>query len=275
MTTLQISLPIEKTQKLNLLDYKILKIALSSGITSYRQLYRSLKNIKCKVKIASKWISLQLHHVKYSLQKLTKLGILSATVNHHDQRTDNMQDSQKYYADTTYPPNTKAICLSPQPAQDICSYKPPFDTYAATVSTDYQAIYYPMGVTLPGEICQKIKSQQNKKLQNMADQILRYMETKTRRKFKSLDYRNPIISRLKEKYSLDDFKKIIDAKAKEWLKSDHMSKHFNPYTLFSKKHFSHYLETFIEEEKGNLKELSFVDRLLTNPTEEEKIKYGL
>lgn len=50
-----------------------------------------------------------------------------------------------------------------------------------------------------------------------------------------------ISARMREGYSLDDFIKVIDVKAAEWLKDDKMKNYLCPNTLFSAKHFETYL----------------------------------
>ena len=47
-------------------------------------------------------------------------------------------------------------------------------------------------------------------------------------------------ARLKEGYSVEDFKKVIDIKVAEWLNDENMSKFLRPETLFSNK-FEGYL----------------------------------
>lgn len=49
-----------------------------------------------------------------------------------------------------------------------------------------------------------------------------------------------ISARMREGYSLDDFIKVIDIKAAEWLKDEKMKKHLCPNTLFCSEHFETY-----------------------------------
>ncbi len=58
--------------------------------------------------------------------------------------------------------------------------------------------------------------------------------------------RKHIIARLKEGYTVDDFKKVIDLKIKEWLNTD-MSKYLRPDTLFGAK-FESYLNSPVKND---------------------------
>ena len=58
--------------------------------------------------------------------------------------------------------------------------------------------------------------------------------------------RKHIIARLKEGYTVDDFKKVIDLKIKEWRNTD-MSKYLRPETLFGAK-FESYLNSPVKDD---------------------------
>ena len=58
--------------------------------------------------------------------------------------------------------------------------------------------------------------------------------------------RKHIIARLKEGYTVDDFKKVIDLKTKEWRNTD-MSKYLRPETLFGAK-FESYLNSPVKDD---------------------------
>ncbi len=58
--------------------------------------------------------------------------------------------------------------------------------------------------------------------------------------------RQHITARLKEGYTVDDFKKVIDLKIKEWRSTD-MSKYLRPETLFGAK-FESYLNSPVKND---------------------------
>lgn len=58
-----------------------------------------------------------------------------------------------------------------------------------------------------------------------------------------------ISARVKEGYSVDDFKKVIDSKCRQWLKDDTMKKYLRPETLFGQK-FESYLQDANSRNRG-------------------------
>lgn len=85
-------------------------------------------------------------------------------------------------------------------------------------------------------------NEKNDKNNIMVAEIISYLNEKTGKNFKSgvAKNRDLIKARLKEGYSVEDFKKVIDIKVAEWLNDENMSKFLRPETLFSNK-FEGYL----------------------------------
>lgn len=75
-------------------------------------------------------------------------------------------------------------------------------------------------------------------------EIIEYLNQKTGSKFKptTKPYVQAIRSRLKEGYSVDDFKTVIDKKCREW-KGTKLEKYLTPKTLFAPSHFDTYLNS--------------------------------
>lgn len=73
-------------------------------------------------------------------------------------------------------------------------------------------------------------------------EIVDYLNLKTKSKFRSSSRvtKNLIKTRFNEGFTLDDFKRVIDTKADEWLRDKKMSIYLRPETLFSNK-FEGYL----------------------------------
>lgn len=73
-------------------------------------------------------------------------------------------------------------------------------------------------------------------------EIIEYLNLKTGSKFKTTTkpYIQAIRSRLKEGYTVDDFKTVIDKKCREW-KGTKLEKYLTPKTLFAPSHFDTYL----------------------------------
>lgn len=74
-------------------------------------------------------------------------------------------------------------------------------------------------------------------------EIIDYLNNKTNKSFRSNNKETikHINARLKEGYSIDDFKKVIDTKTAEWLNTN-MDQYLRPQTLFNSK-FESYLNT--------------------------------
>lgn len=75
-------------------------------------------------------------------------------------------------------------------------------------------------------------------------EIIEYLNLKTGSKFKptTKPYIQAIRSRLKEGYTVDDFKTVIDKKCNEW-KGTKLEKYLTPKTLFAPSHFDTYLNS--------------------------------
>ena len=75
-------------------------------------------------------------------------------------------------------------------------------------------------------------------------EIIEYLNLKTGSKFKptTKPYVQAIRSRLKEGYTVDDFKTVINKKCREW-KGTKLEKYLTPKTLFAPSHFDTYLNS--------------------------------
>lgn len=75
-------------------------------------------------------------------------------------------------------------------------------------------------------------------------EIIEYLNIKTGSKFKATTkpYIQAIRSRLKEGYTVDDFKTVIDKKCREW-QGTKLEKYLTPKTLFAPSHFDIYLNS--------------------------------
>ena len=75
--------------------------------------------------------------------------------------------------------------------------------------------------------------------------IIEYLNNKTNKDYKhtTKGTRSLINARINEGFSVDDFKIVIDTKAKDWKKDVKMNKYLRPQTLFSNKFESYLNET--------------------------------
>ena len=81
-----------------------------------------------------------------------------------------------------------------------------------------------------------------------------YLNQLTGKSFKFVDKNiNLVKTRLKEGYSLEDFKQVIDLKVKQWLFDSNMSKYLRPETLFGSKFEGYFNERPINQVRSNKK----------------------
>ena len=83
-------------------------------------------------------------------------------------------------------------------------------------------------------------------------EIIEYLNIKTGSKFKpsTKPYVQAIQARLKEGYSVDDFKTVINKKCAEWIGTK-MEKYLTPKTLFAPSHFDQYLNANVKPEMND------------------------
>ena len=84
--------------------------------------------------------------------------------------------------------------------------------------------------------------------ENIYSSVVDYLNLKCNTKYKSSSAKTKslIDARVNEKFTLDDFKKVIDIKSAEWLNNENMAKYLRPETLFGNK-FESYLN---QQQKG-------------------------
>lgn len=83
-------------------------------------------------------------------------------------------------------------------------------------------------------------------------EILNYLNLRTGKKYtgRSKAQREHIIARLKEGYTVDEFKTVIDNKVKAWGHDDKMRQYLRPETLFSTKFETYLNDTETERQRA-------------------------
>ena len=106
------------------------------------------------------------------------------------------------------------------------------------------------------------KELNNKELNNkesnkdIYSEVVDYLNFMTNKKYKLVDsVKSSINARLKEGYTLDDFKTVIDKKCVEWSNTE-MSKYLRPQTLFGTK-FDSYLNQEVKPKRNNYDAMIF------------------
>lgn len=94
------------------------------------------------------------------------------------------------------------------------------------------------------------KDKEEDKNKNIIKDIVEYLNLKTNSSYRysSEKTRRTINARLNEGFTLDDFKKVIDIKTKQWLGDPKMEQYLRPETLFGTK-FESYLNTKLPNQK--------------------------
>ena len=81
----------------------------------------------------------------------------------------------------------------------------------------------------------------DKQTSEFVDDVVLYLNDKTEKSFRNTNASAKfIVARLREDYSLEDFKQVIDVKCSQWLNTD-FDKFLRPSTLFNATKFQEYL----------------------------------
>lgn len=110
--------------------------------------------------------------------------------------------------------------------------------------------------------------------ENEIEDIIEYLNKNTNKNFKTTTEKTKttINARLKEGFTLDDFKAVIDIKVKHWLNDSKFSEYLRPETLFGTK-FESYLNSDKSYKKVDFKELSLFEcRYNAAPTKRYECK---
>lgn len=88
-----------------------------------------------------------------------------------------------------------------------------------------------------------IVEQARPSIESDIDVIIDYLNKATQSNFKKTTeaYRKAIRARLNDKYTLDDFKRVIDSRVALWGNDERMREYLRPQTLFAPSHFDSYL----------------------------------
>ena len=94
-----------------------------------------------------------------------------------------------------------------------------------------------------------VESKENKTINKTINSVIEYLNIKTGKRFNSKSKDSLLIKQLlKDNYTIEDFKIVIDKKVNEWNDNDEMKKFLRPSTLFGTK-FDRYLNESIPTKK--------------------------
>ncbi|MBD3197988.1 MAG: hypothetical protein GF317_23260 [Candidatus Lokiarchaeota archaeon] len=116
----------------------------------------------------------------------------------------------------------------------------------------------PLGKPL-GKPKQNLPEDEN---ENENENIIEYLNQKTNKNFKPSTQKTKdlIKARLNEKFTIEDFKKVIDNKCSQWLNDEKFNRFLRPETLFSNK-FEGYLNENNSHPKKQEKQESLRDKM--------------
>lgn len=95
-------------------------------------------------------------------------------------------------------------------------------------------------------------SRADEKNDGLINQVVNYLNEKTGKDFKTTTKQTVslINARVRDGYTLDDFKKVIDTKTNQWKSKPDMNKYLRPQTLFGNK-FEAYLQEYSNNNRFN------------------------
>jgi uncharacterized phage protein (TIGR02220 family) len=175
--------------------------------------------------------------VKRTIGKLEKIGFIITTSAYNKMKMDKTKWYRVNYSKLGHY-TTEQIALS---KSAICT-----DGAVHNALTDEGIMHS----AIPKDFKNTKKSNVEQEL-NVALEIINYLNENAKKSFKtnSSATKKLIGGRIREGYSLDDFKRVIDVKVLQWLSNPNMNAYLRPSTLFNATNFENYLN---EKEKGSL-----------------------
>jgi uncharacterized phage protein (TIGR02220 family) len=111
----------------------------------------------------------------------------------------------------------------------------------------------------------------NNNINLLSDEVICYLNQKLNRSFKTTETVKKMIgARNKDGYELDDFKKVIDSKYREWIGDEAMKKYLRPSTLFGTKFYEYHGAIATDK-----KEFDIVEYYKLSPEEKRKVRKSM
>ena len=97
----------------------------------------------------------------------------------------------------------------------------------------------------------------NNSIKDIVEQVINYLNTKANTNYKTTTNKTKTLirSRANEGFILDDFKKVIDIKTRDWINDKKMCKYLRPETLFGNKFESYLNQEYQNKEDKEIEEL--------------------
>jgi len=84
------------------------------------------------------------------------------------------------------------------------------------------------------------------------NELIKHLNSRTRKRFRAVGKNKTLINSLLKDYTIEDIKRVIDAKCIEWIGDPKMEKYLRPQTLFNKSKFQSYYEQINPESNKSL-----------------------
>lgn len=111
--------------------------------------------------------------------------------------------------------------------------------------------------------------------QELFKEVINYLNTKANKNYHYTNRNFTFVkARLNEKYTKDDFLKVIDIKCDEWLNDSKMNKFLRPETLFGNKFESYLNQSIVSDKKKDIK-VEYSDKDNKVPTREEILNIAI
>lgn len=146
-----------------------------------------------------------------------------------------------------------------------------YDEHMNNISNSYDAHMENENISLSSNV---ISLKENKDEVHLPYQeIIEYLNQKAKKKFRVVDKTRKLIqARFNEKFTLEDFKKVIDNQTAKWLNDPKMADYLRPETLFGTK-FEGYLNSngIVPRSNGKVENVTEYPTIETDDVNEEDL----
>ena len=241
-----------------LLPSLAMKVGLNAALFLQQLHYRL--NISKNIREGHKWVFntyddwmeefpfWSLNTIKRITYDLEQKGYLISTSKHNKMKIDNTKWYRIDYEKLPFSYTPNEITADPKPDTPPAQHETSINSQLDAVQTHTGTTAYP---TMGRPITKELKNKKNKtiveKNLDVAHSVIQYLNDKTGKHFKakSAATRKFINGRIKEGYTQEDFIRVIDLKAKQWLNHREFNTFLRPSTLFNATNFENYVNELV------------------------------
>jgi len=245
-----------------LLPSLAMKVGLNAALFLQQLHYRL--NISKNVRDGHKWVFntyddwmeefpfWSLNTIKRITYDLEQKGYLISTSKHNRMKIDNTKWYRINYEKLPFSYAPNETTTNPKEDAPLSQHETAINSQLDAVQTHSGTREYP---TMGRPITKELKNVKNKtiveKNLDVAHSVIQYLNDKTGKHFKaeSAATRKFINGRIKEGYTEEDFIRVIDLKAKQWLNLQEFKAFLRPSTLFNATNFENYVNELVVDKK--------------------------